>query len=54
MKDYFNILKVDEDTSKQTMEKIYKEMLRKYPAEQYPEKNKDIQEAYMMLSDESS
>ena len=54
MKDYFNILKVDEDTSKQTMEKIYKEMLRKYPAEQYPEKNKDIQEAYMMLSDEST
>ena len=53
MKDYFDILQIGEDTTKQTIEQAYKSMLKQYPADQYPERNKDIQEAYLMLNDDA-
>ncbi len=54
MKDYFDILQIDEDTTKQDIEQAYTNMLKNYPAEQYPEKNIDIHEAYTMLGDEAT
>ena len=50
MKDYFEVLDIDEQTEEQDIAKAYRRMLRKYPAERYPEKNRDIREAYEALT----
>ncbi len=54
MKDYFDILQIDGNASEQTIKQAYENMNRQYPAKQYPEKNRDIQEAYVMLSDDAT
>ena len=53
MKDYFEVLDIDEQTGQQDIKKAYKRLLSKYPAEKYPEKNRDIEEAYKVLSSPS-
>jgi tetratricopeptide (TPR) repeat protein len=50
MKDYFEVLDIDEQSGQQDIQKAYRRMLGKYPAEQYPEKNRDIKEAYEALT----
>jgi len=50
MKDYFEVLDIDEQTEEQDIAKAYRRMLRKYPAERYPEKNRDIRGAYEALT----
>jgi len=50
MKDYFEVLDIDEQTGEQDITEAYRRMLRKYPAERYPEKNRDIREAYEALT----
>jgi len=51
MKDYFEVLDIGEDTSEQAINDAYRQMLVKYPAGRYPEKNNEIEEAYRMLCD---
>lgn len=50
MIDYFEVLDIDEQTGEQGIRNAYKRMLEKYPAEKYPEKNRDIEEAYEALT----
>lgn len=50
MKDYFEVLDIDEQTGEQGIKKAYLRMLEKYPAEKFPEKNRDIEEAYEALT----
>ncbi len=49
MKDYFEVLDIGEDTGEQAIKDAYRLMLSKYPASKYPEKNREIEEAYEML-----
>lgn len=51
MKDYFEVLDIGEDTSEQAINTAYRQMLMKYPADRYPEKNNEIEAAYRMLCD---
>lgn len=50
MKNYFEVLDIDEQAGQQDIKRAYKRMLTKYPAEKFPEKNRDIEEAYEALS----
>lgn len=51
MKDYFEVLEVTEEAGRKAIADAYRRMKSKYPAGLYPEKSKDIEEAYRMLSD---
>lgn len=53
MRDYFEILQINEDADDLTIEKAYREMLVKYPADQYPSENGDIESAYRVLTKHS-
>lgn len=50
MKDYFEILQVNEGDDISTIEKAYKDMLIKYPEDRYPVENSQIAKAYRMLT----
>ncbi len=51
MRDYFDILQIPGSATDQEIRKAYRRMLRQYPAQQYPERNRDIKEAYKVLCD---
>jgi tetratricopeptide (TPR) repeat protein len=51
MKDYFEVLSIEEDVDAQTIKKAYKAMLDKFPEDQFPEQNQEIEEAFRALSD---
>ena len=53
MKDYFEILQISDDADDAEIEAAYNNMLCKYPADQYPDKNKDVIKAYRMLTNPS-
>ena len=60
MKDYYAILEVNENASKETIDKVYKLMVKKYHPDlqegdkriHYEEKLKEINEAYEILTNE--
>ena len=51
MRDFFDILQVPGDASDQAIKQAYNRMKRKFPAKQYPERSRDIEEAYQTLCD---
>ncbi|NLK87937.1 MAG: tetratricopeptide repeat protein [Clostridiaceae bacterium] len=53
MKDYFEVLDIDDSAGEQAIRNAYEAMLEKYPADQYPEKNREIEEAFKALCDET-
>ncbi len=53
MRDYFEVLQIDENANASEIEKAYQEMLMKYPAEQYPAENNQIEKAYQLLMNPS-
>ncbi len=53
MKDYFEVLDIKDSAGEQAVRDAYEAMLEKYPVEQYPEKNMEIEEAYRALSDKA-
>ncbi len=53
MKDYFEVLNVEDSAGEQTIKRAYKAMLEKYPADQYPEENREIEEAFKALCDKA-
>jgi tetratricopeptide (TPR) repeat protein len=50
MKDYFEVLDIDENAGEQAIRDAYETMLEKYPADRFPEKNMEIEEAFKALS----
>ncbi len=50
MKDYFEVLDVADNAGEQAIKKAYKAMLEKYPAGQFPDRNREIEEAFKALS----
>ena len=54
MRDFFDILQVPGDATEQAIKQAYNRMRKKFPAEQYPERNRDIEEAYETLCDQVS
>ena len=53
MKDYFEILQINDDADNSTIKKAYQDMLIKFPADRYPKENSDIVKAYQVLQDHS-
>lgn len=53
MKDYFEVLDVKDSAGVQAIKRAYKAMLEKYPADKYPEKNREIEEAFKALCDKA-
>lgn len=51
MKDYFEILGVDVEDEDKIIDKAFTKLKEKYPADQYPEKSREIYEAYQSLKD---
>jgi len=51
MRDYFDILQIPGSATDQEIRQAYRSMLKKYPAHQHPERNRDIEEAYKVLCD---
>jgi len=49
MKDYFEILQISDDADDSTIDKAYKELLIKYPADKYPVENSNFEAAYRTL-----
>lgn len=54
MRDFFDILQVPGDATDQAIKQAYNRMRKKFPAEQYPERSRDIEEAYEALCDSVS
>lgn len=51
MRDYFDILRIPGSATDQEIRQAYRNMLRQYPSQKFPEKNRDIEEAYKVLCD---
>lgn len=50
MKDYFEVLDIDEQSGQHEIKKAYMRLLNQYPAELYPDRNREIEEAYEALT----
>lgn len=53
MRDYFEILRINEDADDTMIEKAYREMIAQYPSDKYPSENSDIECAYRALTKRS-
>lgn len=53
MKDYYNILEIEHNASKEDVKRAYFKAIRKYSPERYPEEFMDIREAYETLYEEN-
>ncbi len=51
MRDYFDILQISADATDQEIKQAYMHMLRQYPEQHHPQRNRDIEEAYKVLCD---
>jgi tetratricopeptide (TPR) repeat protein len=51
MRDYFDILQIPGSATDKEIEQAYRNMLRQYPPQEFPERNRDIEEAYKMICD---
>lgn len=54
MKNFYEILNIEKNTTSKEIKKAYNKLLRKYPPEKEPAKYKEIREAYETLKDDES